>query len=751
MHGIRSEGAGIVRLLTVACLAAGGMAVGGPAQAAEAPGASSPRDYRFERTISREVLENYLSRAITMEGMLNARGDLDDHIRMVKAIGAKFIGRSLCLWGRESALLRNLQRAREQSPRVLAADPDLILQACIFEIVTAEVEQVPVPDWAFTALGQPVERRAFRYGDMLYPDGTFKDHWRPGQSVPDVSQPETQLWFYFLAASFIDAGFEAIHFGQTELMNRNDRALDHYARVLALIRSYAAQRARRHMVLCDSHVPSGGLVRNGELLMDFHSFPLRIMEVPERPQEAILKVGFSDGLYGRSKGGRTFSGWTCDHLPYLVEIDNWGVSTTPGRAGAGGIWIWGYDEITWFANQPEAYRNEWLRYAWDWVRRTDTNAFLQMPGSRTLAHPAGGRRWYYANRPSQAVPDGSNQEDTIRTIWAAGETRLGARLDLLSYRGADAVEYPVKTAEDWAHRRESILTAMQLVMGPLPQGSRETPPDMRVVEEKQFANFIRRKITFAAEPDDHVPAWLLIPTRVPGKAPAMLCLHQTSPAGKDEPAGLGRKTNACHALELAERGYVTLAPDYPNFGEYKLDVYARGYASATMKGVWNHLRAVDLLRSLPQVDGGRIGVIGHSLGGHNALFVAAFDPRLKAVVTSCGFNSFFAYAGGDLAGWSHAGYMPRIASVYGRDPRRMPFDFTEVLAAVAPRAVFINAPLKDDNFPVDGVRDCVTAAGPVYALLGAADRLAVRHPDCGHDFPQAVRQEAYEWLDRQLK
>ena len=81
----------------------------------------------------------------------------------------------------------------------------------------------------------------------------------------------------------------------------------------------------------------GGLVREGRLLLDFHSFPLRIMEVPDRPQEAILKVGFSDGIYGRSRGGLTFSGWECDHLPYLVEIDDWGASRQPGQAGAGGI------------------------------------------------------------------------------------------------------------------------------------------------------------------------------------------------------------------------------------------------------------------------------------------------------------------------------------------------------------------------------------------------------------------------------
>jgi hypothetical protein len=113
-----------------------------------------PRDYRFDRTMSRAVLENHLSRAISMEGLLNGRGDLDDNIRMLKATGARFIGRSLCLWTREANLLRNLERAKEQLGKVHAADPDMILQACIFESVSTQVEKVPVPAWAFRALGR---------------------------------------------------------------------------------------------------------------------------------------------------------------------------------------------------------------------------------------------------------------------------------------------------------------------------------------------------------------------------------------------------------------------------------------------------------------------------------------------------------------------------------------------------------------------------------------------------------------------
>lgn len=383
---------------------------------------TASRDYRFDGTISRQVLQNYLSRSITMEGLVNGRGNLDDNIRMLKYTGAKFIGRSLCLWAGEANFLKNLERARQEIPRLHEADPEMILQACVFEIVTTQVEQVPVPDWVFVALGQPVEKRNFRYTDMIYPPGQRRDWGRNG-SVPDVSRMETKLWFYYQAASYIDLGCEAIHFGQVEIMNRNDRDLAHWSQVLGLVRSYAAKHARRHMVLCDGHVPSGGLVLDGQLLLDFHSFPLRIMEVPDKPTEAILKVGFSDGIYGRSKGGTTFSGWRCDHLPYLAEIDNFGVSRQPGKPNAGGIWIWGYDEITWFAQQSEKYRNDWLRYGWDWVRKTDPNGFFQMPGSRTLRSPLDGKRWYYANNASPATPEGFNQEETIREIWLADASK----------------------------------------------------------------------------------------------------------------------------------------------------------------------------------------------------------------------------------------------------------------------------------------------------------------------------------------
>ena len=321
---------------------------------------------------------------------------------------------------------------------------------------------------------------------------------------------------------------------------------------------------------------------------------------------------------------------------------------------------------------------------------------------------------------------------------------------LLFYLDAEGKEHPITAAADWPRRRDHILGNLQRVMGPMPPDEKKVPLDVHVYDELKLQRYVRKTISFASEPGDRVPAILLVPHEIKGRAPAVLCLHQTRDLGKLEPAGMGLR-NLAYAAELAERGMVALAPDYPGFGDYKIDVYEKGYVSATMKGIWNHRRAVDLLQTLAEVDPDRIGVIGHSLGGHNSLFVAAFDPRIKAAVTSCGFTAFPKYYGGNLKGWRHKGYMPRVDTEYGKDPKRMPFDFPEILGAIAPRPVFINAPLKDSNFEVSGVRDCVAAAAPVYELLGAKDALRAAYPDATHDFPTEVRKQAYEFFDEVLK
>src|SRR5437870_2487858 len=240
---------------------------------------------------------------------------------------------------------------------------------------------------------------------------------------------------------------------------------------------------------------------------------------------------------------------------------------------------------------------------------------------------------------------------------------------LLVWRDAAGTEHAIKDVADWPKRRGHILANMQEVMGPLPSLKNKLPLDVRVLETARLQKFTRTKLTFAASAGNRVPAYLLIPHERPGKLPAVLCLHPTSKEfGKAVPAGLAGKPDRHYAVHLAERGYVTLAPDYVHSGGYDFDPYKHGFVSATMLGIVNHMRAVDLLQSLPEVDPERIGVIGHSLGGHNSMFLAAFDERLKCIVSNCGFCSFPRYFHGNLAGWSHNGYMPRIKTVYQLKP-----------------------------------------------------------------------------------
>jgi len=305
--------------------------------------------------------------------------------------------------------------------------------------------------------------------------------------------------------------------------------------------------------------------------------------------------------------------------------------------------------------------------------------------------------------------------------------------------------------EDWPRRRAEILAGLKAAMGEFPE--KGDPLDVRFLEKHEHDTYLRHKLTYGTENGDRVPAWLLIPKGKPpaGKWPAVLCLHQTVAIGKDEPVGLGKREELHYAKHLAERGYVTLAPDYPSFGEYRYDFAKSKWASGSLKAVYNNQRALDLLGDRPEVDAKRLGVIGHSLGGHNALFTAVFDERLRACVSNCGFTSFPRYYGGKIAGWTSDRYMPRLKTVYKLDPARVPFDFPQVLAAIAPRAVLASAPLQDDNFDVQGVRDCIRQARPIFGLLGAEDHLQAYYPDCGHRFPAEARKVAYAFLDKHLK
>lgn len=331
--------------------------------------------------------------------------------------------------------------------------------------------------------------------------------------------------------------------------------------------------------------------------------------------------------------------------------------------------------------------------------------------------------------------------------------------DLAWFPAGDGSIAGITTAAEWERRRAAILAGFQQAAGRLP--ARDDLPSARieVVETLESPRWIRRKIRLDAglgTEGDQIPAYLYLPREdepPAGPHAGIVALHPTHAIGKGVVDGQSERPNRAYARELAERGFVVIAPDYPSFGDLRDHDFAadRGrFPSGTLRGIWNHLRCVDLLTSLPEVDAGRIGAIGHSLGGHNAIFLGAFDPRVKAVVSSCGWTPFHDYYGGDLKGWTSDRYLPSLRERFNLDPDQVPFDFPELVAALAPRAFFSNSPLGDDNFDFRGVEKAAPAIRRIYALLDASDRLRFTYPDCDHDFPPAVREEAYRWLEKCL-
>jgi dienelactone hydrolase len=256
-----------------------------------------------------------------------------------------------------------------------------------------------------------------------------------------------------------------------------------------------------------------------------------------------------------------------------------------------------------------------------------------------------------------------------------------------------------------------------------------------------------------------VVAWVLIP-KGSGPFPAVLAAHPTYNGGKDSVVGLSEKPGMHYGKELAELGFVVLAPDSITAGErvlpgakpYVTDPFDKQYPdwSAMGKMLADHKLGIDYLVSLPQVDKTRIAAIGHSLGGYNSFFLAAFDDRVKAAVSSCGFTM--------LAGtsrpfaWSRDSWFVHFPKLqpYLRGGI-IPFDMHEVVSLIAPRAFFNFSARGDSIFPnPEAIEAGGRAVREVYEMLGAQDQYRFLMGEGPHDFPDAVRRNAYAWLREKL-
>lgn len=406
------------------------------------------RNFGFDGPISEEVLNNYLSKAVTHNGLVTSAGygtvppgknaDFDEDFRMLKNIGAMFYGRAAHVWGAPDDEEQHFQDAKQGADKVHAYNSKIILQACVFEaIYESHVDSVPIPKWVFEAFGLPVQKRNFRYADMLFSDGRYVNHWGSGCSVPDLSKTEAQMWMFYRCARYIDAGYEAIHLGQIMLMSSADTNLNGAVKTVKAIRKYASTHARRHWVLLDAHTHGLTYREDGQtkLLLDFHSYPIRPKDLGQTTksdgyQPVTLEEGYIDSIFGHSAGGIHPAGWKTDSSPFLVEFDNSGYEADDRDYPKGTYHPWGYDEITWFARQPAARRSAVIREFYRWINDRYPNGHLQFPTRVPLAYgfqleyKVGNESvmfdniyYFKANRQSQDSVEGFGLEDTLKALW----------------------------------------------------------------------------------------------------------------------------------------------------------------------------------------------------------------------------------------------------------------------------------------------------------------------------------------------
>ena len=385
----------------------------------------------FDGSMPRAVLEYYLAHAATAQ-WIYLSDTLDDDIRVILRAGIKFLGRASGIWKAEMPDEEHFIRSREAAEKIHAADPEIILQACIFEAVYREdLESVKIPARVFEAFGLEPEDRCFSYDDCLL---------TPGEHMPDIAKTETQMWFYYRGISYIDCGYEAFHMGQIHLYTARDRGYRAIGRVLGMLRDYGKVHARRHKVIFDAH--SHSLVVNGVSLLDYNAMPFTRYPVLDRPGERLVLV-----REGKSGGGISPEGVYEKALPFLYEYDNWGGKdlwahrylTTEERGWA--QW-WGYDQIAWFASQESAARDTFLDYTFKWTAVNNPDGYFAFPLRRPLVsgEEVEDFPFYKLNNRSEACPDGFSQEDEAVRLLREGYGKYRAMAnpsDLLDFGGRD--------------------------------------------------------------------------------------------------------------------------------------------------------------------------------------------------------------------------------------------------------------------------------------------------------------------------
>ena len=319
----------------------------------------------------------------------------------------------------------------------------------------------------------------------------------------------------------------------------------------------------------------------------------------------------------------------------------------------------------------------------------------------------------------------------------------------------------VETAEDWAAHRKVLWRRYMDLLRDEYKPSR-VPLELETHESVIVDDlYERRLISYAVEADERAHAYLGIPIERDGPLPAVVALHGTFDHGKEQAAGLIDNPNKAYLDHLCRRGYVVIAPDHfvaghriPAEGSYETGVFHVKHPEWTAVGTFTfeHSIAIDVLQSLDEVDGEHIGALGHSLGGHGTMFLAAYDDRIKAAAGNCA-ASFFRHNPG-VEHWSRDHWYVyfrhiRPGLLKGELP---PIDFHEIMALTAPRAYLDVAGLNDGRPLTQRQRVLMLMkVMDVYELMGVPENFAFYMHGRGHSVEHESRALIYAWMDTHLK
>jgi len=314
--------------------------------------------------------------------------------------------------------------------------------------------------------------------------------------------------------------------------------------------------------------------------------------------------------------------------------------------------------------------------------------------------------------------------------------------------------------DQWRKKREDIKSRFLENIGH-PKFPRK-PYDIETIDTADGDSYLRHKIRYWVGEQDEIRAYLFIPHGLTTPAPAILAMHQMNNFGKDEVAGLFGNKDYAYGHELAERGYVVLAPDYLSMGErvfpgkerFDTAPFYEKYPDWSMVGkdIEDSMSAIDVLCTYDFVDPNKIGVIGHSHGGSNSIWAMALDERIAVGVSNCGMSVISEEE--KCLEWSlEEGYIyfPKLRK-YLLSGEDLPFDIHEVAALIAPRpwlniSAYYDKTLGNQEFLAEvGVQ-----FNQVYKLFGKQNHFAYFIHGNDHSFPMFTRALAYEWLDRFLK